>query len=177
MTDCTFCKILAGDLPSSRVYEDAHCTAFLDIQPVNPGHILVIPNEHAASLSELEPETGAQMFRVAQRLAHALRRSGLRCEGVNLSLADGEAAGQEVFHVHLHVFPRYSGDGVGLKFGPAYPTQPDFSISAWSCCMQSRRRSISPRNWSISARIFAASSTVGSVLTVSSIGAHLLRGV
>jgi histidine triad (HIT) family protein len=122
--DCIFCKILEDELPSSRVYQDAHCTAFLDIQPVNPGHILVIPNEHAASLSDLDPETGAQMFRLAQRLAQALRESGLRCEGVNLSVADGEAAGQEVFHIHLHVIPRYSGDGFGLRFGPGYSSKP-----------------------------------------------------
>jgi len=124
MSDCVFCDLLAGNLPMSQVYRDAVCTAMLDIQPVNPGHLLVIPNIHAATLAELDVETGAQMFRVAIRLAQALRRSDLRCEGVNFFLADGAAAMQEVFHVHLHVFPRYSGDGFGLKFGPAYFIRP-----------------------------------------------------
>jgi len=109
------------------VYQDAVCSAFLDIQPVNPGHVLVIPNQHAAFLADLEEETGAHMFRVAQRLASALRVCGVQCEGVNFFLADGEAAMQEVFHVHLHVFPRYQGDGFGLNFSPDYFTLPERS--------------------------------------------------
>jgi histidine triad (HIT) family protein len=92
----------------------------MDIQPVNLGHMLVVPNRHATYLADLREEEGAQMFRVAQRLATALRQSGVKCEGSNFFLADGEAAGQEVFHVHLHVFPRYRGDGFGLKFGSHY---------------------------------------------------------
>lgn len=124
MNDCIFCDILWHKLPSSQVYHDAICTAFMDTQPVNPGHVLVIPNRHASSLADLDEDTGAHLFRVAQRVADALRRSGARCEGVNLFLADGEAAGQEVFHVHLHVFPRYVGDGFGLRFGPAYGVRP-----------------------------------------------------
>ena len=87
----------------------------MDIRPVNPGHLLVIPLVHAAGLTTLESDTGAQMFRVGQRLAEAIRRSGVRCEGINFLLADGEAAGQEVFHVHLHVIPRYAGDGFGFR--------------------------------------------------------------
>jgi len=118
--DCIFCQIFAGELAVSLVHRDDLCTAFMDIQPVNPGHMLVIPNRHATYLAELEEEEGAQMFRVAQRLATALRQSEVKCEGVNFFLADGEAAGQEVFHVHLHVFPRYWGDGFGLKFGPQH---------------------------------------------------------
>jgi len=124
MPDCVFCEILAGGLPSSMVYQDEQCSAFLDIQPVNPGHLLIVPNRHAAFLAEMDTETGAQMFRVAQRLAQALRRSEIGCEGVNLFWADGEAAMQEIFHVHLHVFSRYRGDGFGLKFGPAYFQKP-----------------------------------------------------
>lgn len=97
----------------------------MDIQPVNTGHVLVIPNTHTAYLADLEEQIGAHLFRVAQRIAGALRRSGIKCEGVNLYLADGEAAGQEVFHVHLHVFPRYKGDGFGLRFGPSYGIKPE----------------------------------------------------
>jgi histidine triad (HIT) family protein len=124
METCTFCNILAGKLASSIVWQDDRCWAFLDIQPVNPGHLLVIPVRHAARLAELEPETGKHMFRLAQRIAQAVRQSGIRCDGVNLFLADGEAAGQEVFHVHLHVIPRYWGDGFGLRFGPDYGHHP-----------------------------------------------------
>jgi len=127
MSDCVFCDILSGKLPASIVYQDERCTAFMDIQPVNSGHVLVIPNRHAAFLADLNEETGGHMFRVAQRLARALRNSGIRCEGVNFFLADGAAAMQDVFHVHLHVFPRYRGDGFGLRFSPAYFVRPDRS--------------------------------------------------
>ena len=122
--DCIFCKILVGELEVSLVYRDETCAAFMDIQPINPGHLLVIPIRHAAYLSELKEEEGAHIFRVAQRLAAALRSSGVKCEGVNLFLADGEAAMQEVFHVHLHVIPRYGGDGFGLKFPRTYFQKP-----------------------------------------------------
>lgn len=119
-TDCIFCQILAGDLPGTFLYRDEHCAAFMDLQPVNPGHILVVPIRHAAYLAELDSATAGRLMRVAQHLAAALRASGLPCEGVNLFLADGEAAMQQVFHVHLHVFPRFTGDGFGLRFGPQY---------------------------------------------------------
>ncbi len=124
MSVCAFCDILAGKLPSSVVFKDDLCWAFMDTQPVNPGHVLVIPTYHAPSLAELREESGAHMFSIAQRIAGALRDSGLECEGVNLHLADGSAAGQEVFHVHLHVFPRYTGDGFGLRFGSGYGNRP-----------------------------------------------------
>lgn len=117
---CTFCQILNGEAPASVVHSDHLVTAFMDIRPVNPGHLLIIPNIHAASLAELPEEHGRHMFVTAQRLAMALRRSDLHCEGVNLYLADGAAAGQDVSHVHLHVLPRFAGDGVhppGFAFG------------------------------------------------------------
>jgi histidine triad (HIT) family protein len=130
---CIFCNILSGAAPASFVYRDEVCAAFMDIQPVNPGHLLVVPIAHAGYLADLPPETGAQMFRVAQRLAAALRRSGVKCEGVDLFLADGVAAGQEVFHVHLHIFPRFRGDGFGFRYSPAYfqrPPRPDLDSLA-----------------------------------------------
>lgn len=122
--DCLFCRILGGELPGTFVYRDEHCAAFMDIQPVNPGHLLVVPVRHAANLVELDEQTAGRLMQLAHRLVAALRRSGLRCEGVNLFLADGEAAMQEIFHVHLHVFPRYQQDGFGLRFGPHYTTRP-----------------------------------------------------
>jgi histidine triad (HIT) family protein len=108
--DCIFCAIVAGSAPASIVYEDADLLVFMDIRPVTPGHLLVIPKRHAPYLADLDETTGARMFTVAMRLAQALRASGIRCEGINLFLADGEAALQEVFHTHLHVFPRFAGD-------------------------------------------------------------------
>lgn len=107
---CVFCDIAGGQAETSLVHEDEDLVAFMDLAPVTPGHLLVVPRRHAIGLADLPEDLGMAMFRLAQRLSAALRRSGLRCEGTNLFLADGEAAGQEVFHVHLHVFPRYDGD-------------------------------------------------------------------
>jgi histidine triad (HIT) family protein len=121
---CIFCDILAGEGPASVVYRDDVCCALMDLYPVNPGHVLVVPTGHAASLAELDEETGAHVFKTAQRIAAALRRSGVKCQGVNLYLADGRAAGQEVLHVHLHVIPRYRGDGFRFQFGPHYGRRP-----------------------------------------------------
>ena len=122
--DCVICKLLSGELEVSMVYQDSLCSALMDIQPINPGHMLVVPNKHSPSLSELDAEEGAQLFRVGQRLAGVLEEIGVKCEGVNFFLANGEAAGQEVFHVHLHVFPRYSGDGFGLTLPADYEERP-----------------------------------------------------
>lgn len=121
---CIFCSIIRGDAPCSELYRDERVLAFMDIQPVNPGHALVIPLAHGAMLADLDLEDGAQIFRVGQKLAAALRASPRRADGVNLFLADGVVAGQEVHHVHLHVFPRYADDGFGLVQGPDYQTLP-----------------------------------------------------
>jgi histidine triad (HIT) family protein len=115
MPDCVFCDILAGRKPGSFVHRDDLVAAIMDIQPVNAGHHLVMPVAHAPSVADLQPETAARMFVVAQRLVAATRASGLPCDGVNLLLADGASAGQEVFHAHLHVIPRLAGDGFGFR--------------------------------------------------------------
>lgn len=125
MGDCVFCQIVKGTTPASVVYTDEKVMAIMDTQPVNPGHVLIIPKTHAAHLSELDEETGAHMFKIAMRVAAALRRSGVKCEGINLFLADGEAAFQYVFHVHLHVIPRFRGDGFEIKVGPNYGSRPN----------------------------------------------------
>ncbi|HEX8694876.1 MAG TPA: HIT family protein [Longimicrobium sp.] len=133
MSDCVFCRILAGELPVSWVHRGERCVALMDIQPVNPGHVLVIPVEHAVSLTDVPPETAGEMMRIARRVAAALPASGLRCEGVNLFLADGEAAGQEVFHSHLHVIPRWRGDAFVLRFGPRdreFPARAALDVAA-----------------------------------------------
>lgn len=119
-SSCLFCSMVRGAEPYSLVEESKSALAFMDIQPVNPGHVLVIPKTHATYLADLDPKLGGEIFEVGMAVAAALPRSGVRCEGVNFFLADGQAAGQEVFHVHLHVFPRFEGDGFGLRFGPEY---------------------------------------------------------
>ncbi|HLE54860.1 MAG TPA: HIT domain-containing protein [Thermoplasmata archaeon] len=121
---CIFCQVVRRDAPASIVCEDEWTVAFLDILPINPGHALVVPKAHSAMLADLSSEEGGRIFQAGMRVAAALRTSGVRCEGVNFHLADGEVAGQEVFHVHLHVYPRFSGDGVGLRMGPRYGAMP-----------------------------------------------------
>jgi histidine triad (HIT) family protein len=122
MQGCIFCEIIAGSIPGSHIHQDETCTAFMDLYPINPGHLLVVPNAHVSYLDRLNPATGAHIFKIAQVMAAALRRSSIKCEAINLFLADGEVAGQEVFHVHLHVVPRYKGDGFGFRFRPGYPS-------------------------------------------------------
>jgi histidine triad (HIT) family protein len=124
VNDCVFCGIIAGGVESSPVYEDERVGAFMDIQPVVRGHLLVVPRRHAPSLADLDAADGAAMFETGRRAAAALRSSGLRCEGVNLFVADGVAAGQDVFHIHLHVIPRHEGDGFGLRFPHDYELKP-----------------------------------------------------
>jgi histidine triad (HIT) family protein len=106
------------------VYEDDEIIAFLDIRPINPGHTLVIPKDHAANLKDLDSQLGGRLFQVAGQVASALRKSGLRCEGINVWLADGKAAFQEVPHIHIHVIPRFKGDGLRLQVGPDYGKTP-----------------------------------------------------
>jgi histidine triad (HIT) family protein len=124
VSDCLFCRLARREGEVSMVHEDERTVTFMDLQPVVPGHMLVVSRAHATYLADLDPEHGAQLFRAGQRAAAAVRRSELRCEGVNLFLADGEAAGQDVFHVHLHVIPRYPGDGFGLRLPPDYSIRP-----------------------------------------------------
>jgi histidine triad (HIT) family protein len=107
---CLICRIASGDEVSSVAYEDADLVAFMDLYPVTSGHTLIAPRIHVAGLSELDEAMGALMWRLGHRIAKSLRSTSVRCEGVNLLLADGEAAFQEIPHCHLHVFPRYEGD-------------------------------------------------------------------
>ena len=93
------------------VHEDDTVVVFMDLNPVTRGHLLVVPREHVVGLEDLDGATGAQVWSVGQDMARALRRSGIRCEGINMFVCDGEVAFQTVFHFHLHVIPRYAGDG------------------------------------------------------------------
>ncbi len=115
---CIFCEIIAGRVEASLIYHDDHTTAFMDAFPLVQGHCLVVPNRHAADLSSLDDGSAGRMIATARGMSLALRASGLRCEGVNLLLADGAAAGQTVFHSHIHVLPRYAGDGFGFRRPP-----------------------------------------------------------
>ncbi|KDN22276.1 HIT family protein [Amycolatopsis rifamycinica] len=112
--ECVFCAIGSGQAPAAFVHEDDEFVAIVDLRPVTTGHLLVLPRAHHADLASLPAEAGARMFTIAQELAAALRRTDLRCEAINLFLADGKAAGQEIPHVHLHVIPRFAGDGFVL---------------------------------------------------------------
>jgi diadenosine tetraphosphate (Ap4A) HIT family hydrolase len=117
MVDCEFCKIVAGDAPSSIVYQDDRTLAMMTLRPMTRGHILVIPKKHASSLSDMGYKTGGELFKAGMKIGEALRASEIESEGINFWLADGEAAGQEVFHVHLHVLPRSETDEIRLE-GP-----------------------------------------------------------
>ncbi len=112
---CIFCDIVAGRAPGSFVARNELNSVFMDINPVNPGHMLVVSNAHYAALAELPAPVAASMFVTAQTCARALRASEFRSEGVNLLYADGAAAFQEVFHAHLHVFPRFRGDSFRIR--------------------------------------------------------------
>ena len=126
MSNCTLCDLVARTIPVSVAYEDSTIFAFMDIKPVNYGHVVIIPKKHIVYLAELDEDTGAELFKVTMRVARAVRRSDVKCEAANLFLADGEAAGQEEFHVHMHVIPRYKDDRFTLHIDyPARPTRED----------------------------------------------------
>ncbi|HEY0119752.1 MAG TPA: HIT family protein [Cellulomonas sp.] len=108
---CVFCAIVAGQAEASLVYQDETVVVFMDLRPVVPGHLLVVPREHTVGLEDLDRVTSAHVWSVGHDMARVLRRSGVRCEGINVFLCDGEVAFQTVFHLHLHVIPRYAGDG------------------------------------------------------------------
>ena len=116
---CIFCDILTGLAPASFIYQDDLCAAFMDIRPVNPGHVLVVPRAHTELLTELDEASVGHMLKVAQQVDVALRTSGIKCEAASLIIADGRAAGQDVFHVHLHVIPRFRGDGHHFHLNPS----------------------------------------------------------
>nr|WP_198428503.1 HIT family protein [Nocardia bovistercoris] len=117
VSDCVFCRIVAGTAPATKVHEDDTLCAFLDIRPIARGHTLVVPKTHAAELDELDPELGAHLFRAGHRLALAMRRGALAADGANLVLNDGRAAFQTVPHIHLHVIPRKHGDRLAFAKG------------------------------------------------------------
>lgn len=121
-SDCIFCKIANGEIPSKTVYENEHFRVILDLGPATKGHALLIPKEHAENLYELPEETAAQVLPVAKKVA-AVMRQKLQCDGLNLVQNNGEAAGQTVMHFHLHMIPRYKNDGQKINWIPGKPSQ------------------------------------------------------
>lgn len=115
MSNCIFCKIIDGEIPSTVVYEDDTFKAIMDISPAAKGHIIILPKKHYADLFELDDEIAAKILPVAKKIAAAMKAE-LNCDGVNLLQNNGEAAGQTVYHLHIHLIPRYKGDNVKLSW-------------------------------------------------------------
>ncbi len=112
--NCIFCKIVKGEIPSKKVFEDEHTLAFLDINPMSTGHTLVIPKKHAENVFEIDEKELAHVHAIAKKIA--IQRKNEGAEGVNILQTNGAVAGQSVFHLHVHVIPRKTGDG--LRFWP-----------------------------------------------------------
>ena len=120
--DCIFCKIACGEIPSKTLYEDEQFRVILDLGPATKGHALILPKEHAANLYELPDETAASAMKLAKKMALIMREK-LHFDGLNLVQNNGEAAGQTVPHFHLHLIPRYKGDGQNINWVPGEASQ------------------------------------------------------
>ena len=127
---CVFCAIVAGDAPAVRVYENDGYLAILDIRPIVRGHVLVVPKVHTVDLTDTPPATVADMMLIGQRIARAARASELAADGNNIAVNDGKAAFQSVFHIHLHVVPRRSGDKLSFAKGLVVRRDPDREATA-----------------------------------------------
>lgn len=115
MNDCIFCKIIAGEIPSATVYEDEDFKAIMDIAPAAKGHVIILSKKHFANVFELEDTVAAKVLVVARKIAKAIKEE-LNCDGINLLQNNGEAAGQTVYHFHMHVIPRYNDDHVNVPW-------------------------------------------------------------
>lgn len=116
VSDCIFCKILADEIPSAVVYEDELFRAILDVNPAAQGHVIILPKNHAANLFEFPDDEASKILIVAKKIAGALKKT-YQCDGVNILQNNGEAAGQTVFHLHVHVIPRFKGDTDHVNIG------------------------------------------------------------
>lgn len=125
--DCIFCKIANGDIPSKTLYEDEEFKVILDVGPATRGHALILPKNHYANLNELPDETAVKVMLLAKKMA-VLMTEKLGCDGFNLVQNNGKAAGQTVFHFHLHLIPRYKEDGQTLGWKSLEPTQDELEI-------------------------------------------------
>jgi histidine triad (HIT) family protein len=120
MNDCLFCKIVAGEIPAEKVYEDEYTLAFLDINPVNPGHTLVVPKTHATNIFDISAEAWGHVCETARRIAGSIEKA-VGARGINLMMNNREHAGQVIDHVHIHLIPRHTGDGLRLWPQKPYP--------------------------------------------------------
>lgn len=121
---CIFCKIANGEIPSKTLYEDEKFRVILDLGPATKGHALILPKDHFANLYELPEEEAKDVIVLAKKMAAKMTEK-LGCDGFNLVQNNGEVAGQTVFHFHMHLIPRYEGDGVGLTWKPGTLTDED----------------------------------------------------
>jgi histidine triad (HIT) family protein len=129
MADCVFCRIVAKQIPASVVYEDGDTLAFMDLGQVNPGHVLVAAKAHAENIYALDDEQAACVFRTAAKLARGLR-DAFSPQGLSVYQANGTAAGQTVFHFHMHLVPRYEGDGMNLTWPVKNPPREQLEANA-----------------------------------------------
>jgi len=116
MEDCIFCKIIRKELPTDIIYEDEYTLAFLDINPVNPGHTLVIPKNHIKNIFDVNSEDFSNVMETTRKISKAIKE-GVNADGLNIGLSNERAANQAVFHLHVHIMPRFNNDG--LKMFPA----------------------------------------------------------
>ncbi|HIR92084.1 MAG TPA: HIT family protein [Candidatus Egerieimonas intestinavium] len=124
MSDCIFCKIAGGEIPAATLYEDQDFRVILDLGPASRGHALILPKEHYANLYEMPEELLGKAASLAKRMGEAMKKA-LKCDGLNLVQNNGAAAGQTVFHFHIHLIPRYDNDKVGLGWKPGTLTDQD----------------------------------------------------
>lgn len=127
--NCIFCKIAAGEIPSATIYEDEDFRVIMDINPASKGHAIVLPKSHAANIFELPDEYAGKIFVVAKKVAIAMKEE-LNCEGINILQNNGEIAGQTVFHLHVHLLPRYKGDRINVKWSHKDKYDCDFAALA-----------------------------------------------
>lgn len=117
MSDCIFCKIAGGEIPAATLYEDDDFRVILDLGPASRGHALILPKQHYANLYEMPDELLGKAMSLAKKMGEAMKKA-LKCDGLNLVQNNGTAAGQTVFHFHMHLIPRYDNDKVGLGWKP-----------------------------------------------------------
>lgn len=129
--NCIFCKIAAGEIPSATVYEDEDFRVIMDISPASKGHAIILPKTHAANIFEVSDEVAGKIFVVAKKVATAMKEE-LDCEGINILQNNGEIAGQTVFHLHVHLLPRYKGDKIAIKWSHKDKYTDDFAAIAKS---------------------------------------------
>lgn len=124
MSDCIFCKIAGGEIPAATLYEDEDFRVILDLGPASRGHALILPKQHYANLYEMPDELLGKAMSLAKKMGKAMKKA-LKCDGLNLVQNNGTAAGQTVFHFHMHLIPRYDNDKVGLGWKPGTLTDQD----------------------------------------------------